>query len=204
MEVAKIYFIAFGVLTIAGGIVGYVKAGSVASIIAGWKYTGILLLVAAFLLPQHRAIGLATAFIISLLLAAQFVPKFIRTGKVMPAGMMAIIGLVVLGAATGFAVTGGTFSGGVLGTVCRRARRLGEPACLARRRARAGARDNRERRSSRAPALSQHRACGLKRHRCVPTTQTKRIARRQRRKLPRHQRRSAALQSGPRRKRLRR
>ena len=97
MEAAKIYFIAFGVLTIAGGIVGYAKAGSVASIVAG-SITGILLLVAAFLLPQHRAIGLATAFIISLLLAAQFVPKFIRTGRVMPAGMMAIlsvIGLVV-------------------------------------------------------------------------------------------------------------
>src|SRR4026208_948188 len=48
MEAAKIYFIAFGVLTIAGGIVGYAKAGSMASIIAG-SITGILLLVAAFL-----------------------------------------------------------------------------------------------------------------------------------------------------------
>ena len=98
MEVAKIYFIVFGVLTIAGGIIGYVKAGSVASIIAG-SITGILLLVAAFLLPQHRAIGLATAFIISLLLAAQFVPKFIRTGKIMPAGMMAILSVIGLIAA---------------------------------------------------------------------------------------------------------
>ena len=98
MEAAKIYFIAFGVLTIAGGIVGYAKAGSVASIVAG-SITGILLLVAAFLLPQHRAIGLATAFIISLLLAAQFVPKFIRTGRVMPAGMMAILSVIGLIAA---------------------------------------------------------------------------------------------------------
>lgn len=98
MEAAKIYFIAFGVLTISGGIVGYVKAGSMASIIAG-SITGILLLVAAFLLPQHRAIGLATAFIISLLLAAQFVPKFIRTGRVMPAGMMAILSVIGLIAA---------------------------------------------------------------------------------------------------------
>jgi uncharacterized membrane protein len=32
--------------------------------------------------------------------------------------MTTIIGLAVLGAATGFAVTGGTFSGGALGTVC--------------------------------------------------------------------------------------
>jgi uncharacterized membrane protein (UPF0136 family) len=93
MEAAKIYFIAFGALTIAGGVVGYVKAGSVASIIAG-SVTGILLLVAAFLLPEHRAIGLATALVISLLLAGQFVPKFIRTGKVMPAGMMSILSVI--------------------------------------------------------------------------------------------------------------
>ena len=93
MEGAKIYFLVFGVLTIAGGIVGYVKAGSVASIIAG-SITGVLLLVAAFLLPEHRAIGLATAFIISLLLAAQFAPKFIRTGRVMPAGMMSVLSVI--------------------------------------------------------------------------------------------------------------
>jgi uncharacterized membrane protein (UPF0136 family) len=97
MEVTKIYFIVFGILTIAGGIMGYVKAGSAASIIAG-SVAGVLLLVAAFLLPEHRGAGLATAFIVSLLLAAQFVPKFLRTGRVMPAGIMSIlsaIGIIV-------------------------------------------------------------------------------------------------------------
>jgi uncharacterized membrane protein (UPF0136 family) len=98
MEAAKIYFIIFGVLTVVGGVIGYVKAGSVASIIAG-SITGVLLLVAAFLLPDHRAAGLATAFIISLLLAAQFAPKFIRTGRVMPAGMMSILSVIGLIAA---------------------------------------------------------------------------------------------------------
>jgi uncharacterized membrane protein (UPF0136 family) len=93
MEATKIYFVVFGVLTIAGGVVGYVKAGSVASIIAG-SITGVLLLIAVFLLPEHRAIGLATAFIVSLLLAAQFVPKFIRTGRVMPAGMMSVLSVI--------------------------------------------------------------------------------------------------------------
>ena len=93
MEGAKIYFIIFGVLTVAGGVVGYAKAGSVASIIAG-SVTGVLLLVAAFLLPEHRTIGLATAFIVSLLLAAQFVPKFIQTGRVMPAGTMSVLSVL--------------------------------------------------------------------------------------------------------------
>jgi uncharacterized membrane protein (UPF0136 family) len=93
MEAAKIYFIIFGVLTIVGGVAGYVKAGSVASVIAG-SIAGVLLLVAAFLLPEHRATGLATALIISLLLAAQFMPKFLRTGRIMPAGMMLILSVI--------------------------------------------------------------------------------------------------------------
>jgi len=93
MGAAKIYFIVFGILTIAGGIVGYVKAGSVASIVAG-GITGVLLLAAAFLLPEYRIVGLATACIVSLLLAAQFVPKFLRTGRVMPAGMMSILSVI--------------------------------------------------------------------------------------------------------------
>lgn len=93
MEAAKIYFIIFGLLTIAGGVAGYVKAGSTASIIAG-SITGVLLLVAAFLLPEHRAIGFATALIVSLLLAAQFIPKFLQTGRIMPAGMMSILSVI--------------------------------------------------------------------------------------------------------------
>src|SRR4029450_10824971 len=93
MEVTKIYFILFGVLTIAGGIVGYVKAGSVASIIAG-SVTGVLLLGAAFLLPQQRGVGLATALVISLVLAGQFVPKFLQTARAMPAGMMSILSVI--------------------------------------------------------------------------------------------------------------
>src|SRR2546430_5968444 len=97
MDVTRLYFLICGALTILGGVIGYVKAGSVPSIIAG-SITGVLLLVAGALLPEHRAIGLATGFVISLLLAAQFIPKFIRTGKAMPAGMMSIlsaIGIIV-------------------------------------------------------------------------------------------------------------
>ena len=93
MEAAKIYFIVFGLLTIAGGIIGYVKAGSVASIIAG-AIIGVLLLVAAFLLPDHRVPGLAIALIVSVLLAAQFVPKFLRTGTMMPAGVMSLLSVI--------------------------------------------------------------------------------------------------------------
>ena len=93
MGPAKIYFIIFGVLTIAGGVLGYVKAGSVVSIVAG-AISGILLLIGAALIPEHAAAGLITTLIISLLLAGQFVPKFIRTGKPMPAGLMSILSVI--------------------------------------------------------------------------------------------------------------
>jgi len=93
MDATRLYFLIFGALTILGGVIGYVKAGSVPSIIAG-AITGVLLLVAGALLPEHRAAGLAAAFIVSLLLAAQFVPKFIRTSKVMPAGLMSILSVI--------------------------------------------------------------------------------------------------------------
>lgn len=89
----KIYFIVFGLLTIAGGVMGYVKAGSTASLIAG-SISGILLLVAAFLLPTHVVAGLTIALVVSLLLAGRFLPAFFRTGKIMPAGLMALLSLL--------------------------------------------------------------------------------------------------------------
>ena len=92
---AKIYFIVFGLLTIVGGIIGFVRAGSTASIIAG-SISGILLLVAAFLLPGNVAAGLALAAVVSLLLAGRFLPAFFKTGAVMPAGMMSVLSMIGL------------------------------------------------------------------------------------------------------------
>jgi len=89
----KIYFIVFGILTIAGGVIGYVKAGSTASIIAG-SISGLLLVIAAFLLPGQALIGLTIGFFVSLLLAGRFVPGFFRTGRMMPDGLMALLSLL--------------------------------------------------------------------------------------------------------------
>ena len=90
---AKIYFIIFGLLTIIGGVIGFVKAGSTASIIAG-SISGILLCVAAFLLPQNLAIGLILAGVVSILLAGRFVPAFLKTGQAMPAGLMSVLSVL--------------------------------------------------------------------------------------------------------------
>jgi len=94
LEIAKLYLFLFGVLTIAGGVMGFVKAGSRASLIAG-GVSGVLLLVAGYLVGAGNLLaGLILGLVLSLALAGQFAPKFLRTRKVMPAGMMAVLGIV--------------------------------------------------------------------------------------------------------------
>ena len=90
---AKIYFIIFGLLTIIGGVIGYLRAGSMASIIAG-SVSGLLLLLAAFLLPGNAVAGLALAGIVSIALAGRFVPAFLKSGDLMPAGMMSVLSVI--------------------------------------------------------------------------------------------------------------
>jgi uncharacterized membrane protein (UPF0136 family) len=75
-------------------VIGYLKAGSTASIIAG-AMSGVALIVAAWLLPGNPAVGLIIAGLVSVALAGRFVPAFMRTGTMMPAGLMA--GLSVIG-----------------------------------------------------------------------------------------------------------
>src|SRR5205814_298212 len=90
------YFTLFAVLTIIGGCIGYAKADSVISMIAG-LITGFLLLAAGWLVlqgPLGRNIGFPIALAVSVLLAARFVPQLIRTGKIMPAGMMSILSVI--------------------------------------------------------------------------------------------------------------
>jgi len=90
---AKIYFIIFGLLTIVGGVIGYVKAGSTASIIAG-AISGIALIVAAYLLPENVGLGLIIAGVVSVALAGRFIPAFMKTGTLMPAGLMAALSVI--------------------------------------------------------------------------------------------------------------
>ena len=90
---AKIYFIIFGLLTIVGGVIGYMKAGSTASLIAG-SISGIALLIAAFLMPGNPALGLALAGLVSILLAGRFIPIFMQTGQAMPAGLMSALSVI--------------------------------------------------------------------------------------------------------------
>jgi uncharacterized membrane protein (UPF0136 family) len=86
IDVTKIYYFIFGALTILGGVIGFVKKASSASLIAG-GLCGVLLLIAGLLLrgqtagwPDPRRHRLAAR-------SPRFLPKFIEV-RLDAAGIM--------------------------------------------------------------------------------------------------------------------
>jgi uncharacterized membrane protein (UPF0136 family) len=95
IELTKDYYFLFGALTIAGGVMGFVKAKSAASLIAG-GVSGILLIVAGVLMGSNMRAALILGVVVSVLLAGRFLPNFLKTKKPMPAGMMSVLSLIGL------------------------------------------------------------------------------------------------------------
>lgn len=96
LALAKIYFLVFGLITIASGLTGYLKAGSKPSLIAG-AVLGALLLLAGFLVPGQWRIGLGVGLFVCLALAGRFLPAVLK-GAYNPGGYLvplAIIGIII-------------------------------------------------------------------------------------------------------------
>ncbi len=96
MNPAKIYYIIFGILTIVGGVMGYLKVGSKASLIAG-GVCGVLLLVAAFLFSGSFQWALFLGLIVSVILAGKFIPDLLQKGGFFPTGVMALLSVISIG-----------------------------------------------------------------------------------------------------------
>lgn len=94
---AQIYLLVFGLVTLLGGVMGYVKARSTASLIAG-GVSGALLLAASWLSNTRYEAGGVLALAVSLALLGRFTPALAR-GKRLPALYM--VPLSALGAMAG-------------------------------------------------------------------------------------------------------
>ncbi|WDQ17125.1 TMEM14 family protein [Rhodopirellula sp. P2] len=86
----------FGAFVVFGGGMGYVKAKSKASLIAG-SITGGLLLLSAFLLSRGITAGAILAIVVSILLIGQFGPSLRKKFKVMPNLLVVILGFITIG-----------------------------------------------------------------------------------------------------------
>lgn len=98
INIAKIYFFVFAALTAAGGIMGYVKAQSLPSLIAG-GVSGVLLAAAGFLLPQKTTAGLVLGLLVSLLLLGKFLPAVLKGSTSMAALPMCVLSAIGSGVA---------------------------------------------------------------------------------------------------------
>ncbi|MGL5059742.1 MAG: TMEM14 family protein [Microcoleus sp.] len=89
--------IGYGILTLVGGIMGYLKAKSQASLISG-IVSGLLLIFAGTAQLMGQSWGLTLAAGISAVLVIVFISRLVKTQKFMPAGMLILASLASLGA----------------------------------------------------------------------------------------------------------
>jgi uncharacterized membrane protein (UPF0136 family) len=85
---AQIYYYLFGLVAIAGGAMGYARAKSKASLIAG-SVSGALLIIAGMLSPGVP--GFVLALIVSILLLLHFGRSYAAKRKPMPAIPMIVL-----------------------------------------------------------------------------------------------------------------
>ena len=90
LNIARLYFFVFAALTALGGVMGFVKASSKASLIAG-VVSGLLLATAGILMPTRATAGYAVGLVVSLLLLGRFLPAYLKKGAAMPAIPMIIL-----------------------------------------------------------------------------------------------------------------
>ena len=95
MELAAIVVGVYGVICFIGGIIGYAKAKSAASLIAG-SVSGIVLLACAYGLAHGSRAAMTVSAVTALALGGRFLGVWIRKRRVMPDLVMVIGAIVVL------------------------------------------------------------------------------------------------------------
>lgn len=95
METGAIVLLAYAAVMLLGGLMGYSKAGSRPSLVAG-LVSAALLFVAFWIGRDDPGRGYGLGTIIALLLTAVFAVRFMKTRKAMPSGMLFAVSLAAL------------------------------------------------------------------------------------------------------------
>ncbi|MEO6393189.1 MAG: TMEM14 family protein [Pyrinomonadaceae bacterium] len=87
----------YGLLVLAGGIMGYVKANSMASLVAGGVSGLVLIGSAVAMLRGMYQVGWWLALIVAVILLARFGMAAYSSGfKMMPGGLMIILSVIAI------------------------------------------------------------------------------------------------------------
>lgn len=85
----------YGILLGVGGIMGFVKAGSVASLIMG-SVSAMLMLGCAFAMYKQSVLAQFAAVVLCSLLTIFFAYRFLISYKFMPSGLMFVLSIALL------------------------------------------------------------------------------------------------------------
>ena len=95
MELAILVVVVYGLFTVVGGAIGFLKAKSTASLIVG-SLMGLVLLAAAFRMRQGNEIAPYVAVGIAILLGGRFFVTWKRNKRVAPDLLMVLLSLITL------------------------------------------------------------------------------------------------------------
>ena len=95
MGMAAAAVAAFGLFTLVGGIIGYVKAQSRISLVSG-SISGLLLWACALGIAQQSLFAAIVSIVITLLLGGRFANQWHRSRKLMPDLLMVIFSTATL------------------------------------------------------------------------------------------------------------
>lgn len=95
METTALVVLIYGALVLAGGVMGYVKAKSLPSLISGLAF-GLALLVCGLGMLQGARASAGAAVGLAVALLAVMGIRFAKTKKFMPAGLIALLSVIVV------------------------------------------------------------------------------------------------------------
>jgi len=95
MRPVALYLLLYGLVTIVGGIVGFVTRDSLVSLIAG-SLVGVILLYAGLRMQRGWRPSIWIALIGVAALLGQFAPKYFGGAEFVWAGLMTVMGIVAL------------------------------------------------------------------------------------------------------------
>ncbi|MBM3201464.1 MAG: hypothetical protein FJZ56_03530 [Chlamydiae bacterium] len=98
MKILAIIFATYALLVAIGGVMGWVKAFSLISLLAGLSSSLVLLIFGHFLYREKKWALIASTITV-FLLSVMFLIRFLKTGNFLPGGLMVLTGipLCVLG-----------------------------------------------------------------------------------------------------------
>ena len=94
--------VGYAILLILGGLIGYLKAGSRPSLIAGTSSGVVAFIAAGLMLQDARAIWLGV--LLGFLMMVVFAIRFAKTRKFMPSGLLGVLSGFVFAALLGGAL----------------------------------------------------------------------------------------------------